>query len=367
MMKFGIFDQNDWSGRPVARQYEERLALAELYEACGFYCYQMSEHHGTPLSTTPSPSVFLAALSQRTRTLRFGPLVYLLPAYNPMRLAEEIAMLDQLSDGRFQIGIGRGASAHELAYLGVNPDEALEMYAEALTVIRQGLTEGRLNHQGRYWRYDDVELSVRPVQRPHPPFWYAVASPESAVWPARNGVNVICGGLPEKVRLITDRYRAVQRELAADDGNLSDQPRKPADGAGSAGSEAILGIPRHIVVADTDEAALAMASRAWPMFHSHFYKLWRRYGTEPKNVRPPPTLDPMIATGMAAIGSPDTVRKALSAQVRDGGINSVSGIFSFGDLTFDEVSRSVRLFADEVMPALREAHDAERPRLSPGT
>lgn len=96
-MQFGVFDQNDWSGRPIVEQYEERLSLAALYEESGFYCYHMSEHHGTPLSTTPSPSVFLAALSQRTTRLRFGPLVFLLPGYNPLRLIEEIGMLDNLS------------------------------------------------------------------------------------------------------------------------------------------------------------------------------------------------------------------------------------------------------------------------------
>src|SRR5438552_5611285 len=105
IMKFGVFDQNDRSGLPLAEQYENRLRLAELYDRLGFHCFHMSEHHSTSLSTTPSPSVWMAALSQRTEKLRLCPLVYLLPTYNPARLYEEICMLDHLSGGRLGLGI----------------------------------------------------------------------------------------------------------------------------------------------------------------------------------------------------------------------------------------------------------------------
>jgi len=119
-MKFGIFDQNDRSGQPLAQQYEERLQLAELFDANGFHCYHTSEHHATPLSTTPSQNVLMSAIAQRTKNLRLCPLVYLLPIHHPVRLAEEICMLDHLSNGRFEFGIGRGASPHELAAMGVD-------------------------------------------------------------------------------------------------------------------------------------------------------------------------------------------------------------------------------------------------------
>src|SRR5881275_229834 len=101
-MKFGIFDQIDDSGRPLNVQYEERLQLAELYDASGFHCFHQSEHHATPLSMAPSQSVFLSAVAQRTRRLKICPLVYLLPIHHPMRVAEEICMLDHLSNGRFE-------------------------------------------------------------------------------------------------------------------------------------------------------------------------------------------------------------------------------------------------------------------------
>jgi len=109
-MQFGVFDQNDHGPYPLAEQYENRLKLIEFYDQAGFRTYHMSEHHSTPLNLTPSPSVFLAAAAQRTKRIRLGPLVYVLPAHHPLQLAEEICMLDHLSNGRLEVGIGRGAS-----------------------------------------------------------------------------------------------------------------------------------------------------------------------------------------------------------------------------------------------------------------
>src|SRR5581483_11064666 len=130
-MQFGIFDQNDHGPYGLTEQYDKRLQLIELYDRSGFRTYHMSEHHSTPLNLTSSPSVFLAAVAQRTRRLRFGALVYVLPAHHPLRLAEEICMLDHLSHGRLEVGIGRGASPHELDYFGVNADAAPAIYVEA--------------------------------------------------------------------------------------------------------------------------------------------------------------------------------------------------------------------------------------------
>lgn len=344
-MRFGVFDQNDFSGRPTFKQYRERLSLATLYEESGFYCYHMSEHHGTPLSITPSPSVFLAALSQRTSTLRFGTLVYLLPGYNPLRLAEEIAMLDNLSEGRFEFGVGRGASPHEMGYLGVAAEDMQPMYVEALDIIRNGLASGVLNHEGRFWRYDGVELSVLPVQRPHPPMWVAIGSPDSAVWPARHGANIVVGAPAERARLVFRRYLD---EASASDGG------RPQD--------ALMGLNRHIVVAETDAEALAVAQRCWTVFYGHFIKLWRRHGGAPAN-RMPENFADILASGSAIVGSPDTVRDTLAGQVEASGANFLSGSFVFGDMSEAEARRSIGLFAREVMPALTAIAPAAHAKL----
>ena len=176
-LEFGIFDQNDHGPYPLHQQYENRLKLIELYDACGFRTYHMSEHHATPLNLTPSPSVFLSAVAQRTRRLRFGALVYVLPAHHPLRLAEEICMLDHLSGGRVEVGIGRGASPHELAYWGIDPDGAQATYVEAYHVIMQALTRDAVNFAGKHYRFENVPIELKPLQRPYPPRRSGMRSP----------------------------------------------------------------------------------------------------------------------------------------------------------------------------------------------
>src|SRR4029079_16808302 len=115
-MEFGIFDHLDRSPSSLADYYEERLAIVEVYDRAGFHAYHLAEHHATPLGMAPSPAVFLAAVAQRTRRLRFGPLVYILTLQSPLRAYEEICMLDQMSGGRLELGMGKGISPIELAF-----------------------------------------------------------------------------------------------------------------------------------------------------------------------------------------------------------------------------------------------------------
>ena len=144
-LKFGVFDHMDQGALPLHRQYEERLKLIEAYDRAGFHAYHLAEHHATPLGMAPSPSVFLAAVAQRTKRLRFGALVHTLSLYHPLRLAEEICMLDQMSGGRLELGIGKGISPHELAYYGVAPEKAQGLYVEASSVILKALAGGTLS------------------------------------------------------------------------------------------------------------------------------------------------------------------------------------------------------------------------------
>ena len=110
-MRFGVFDHLDDSGLPLTRHFEERLKLIEAYDRAGFYGYHLAEHHNTPLGYAPSPGIFLSAVAQRTERLRFGPMVYLLPLYHPLRLAEEIAIVDQMLGGRMELGRARQCAA----------------------------------------------------------------------------------------------------------------------------------------------------------------------------------------------------------------------------------------------------------------
>jgi len=129
-MRFGIFDHLDDSGLPLDRHFEARLELIEAYDRAGFYGYHLAEHHNTPLGYAPSPGVFLAAVAQRTRQLRFGPMVYLLPLYHPLRLIDEICMLDQMSGGRFLYGVGRGISPVEVGFYGIDFNTGAKQFRE---------------------------------------------------------------------------------------------------------------------------------------------------------------------------------------------------------------------------------------------
>src|SRR6266545_2691872 len=145
LMQFGVFDHLDRNDLPLHDYYEARLRIIEAYDRHGFYAYHVAEHHSTPLGLAPSPSVFLSAIAQRTRRLRFGPLVYALPLYHPIRLIEEICMLDQMSGSRLDIGFGRGASQIEAAIYGLDPAKAQQIYAEGLELVIQGLSKRMLN------------------------------------------------------------------------------------------------------------------------------------------------------------------------------------------------------------------------------
>src|SRR5258708_19866422 len=112
-MKFGIFDHIDDAGVPLADLYGNRLTIAEAYDRAGFYAYHVAEHHTTPLGAAASPALIFAALAYRTKTLRFGPLVYLLPFYHPLRLIEEVCMLDQMSNGRSHLGTAPAPSIYQ--------------------------------------------------------------------------------------------------------------------------------------------------------------------------------------------------------------------------------------------------------------
>jgi alkanesulfonate monooxygenase SsuD/methylene tetrahydromethanopterin reductase-like flavin-dependent oxidoreductase (luciferase family) len=335
-MQFGIFDHLDRSRRPLADYYEERLAVVEAIERAGFYAYHLAEHHATPLGMAPSPSVFLSAVAQRTRRLRFGPLIYALPLYHPLRMIEEICMLDLMSGGRLEIGFGRGASPIELELYGADPAAAREIYDEALAVVIRGLTERSLSFRGKHFTYEDVPIELAPVQKPHPPLWYGVHANDSAARCARSGINVVSLDGVAVTRGYSDSYRAAWQEA---------QP------AGAAMPK--FGLGRFVVVADSDAEALRLAERAYPLWHASFYHLFKIYDRMPSHPRPP-TYTEIMADSRGIAGSPPTVTQVIREQMAAAGADYFVGQFAFGDLTLTETLRSIELFAREVMPRLRE-------------
>jgi alkanesulfonate monooxygenase SsuD/methylene tetrahydromethanopterin reductase-like flavin-dependent oxidoreductase (luciferase family) len=333
-MEFGIFDHLDRNDLPLGEYYEDRLKLIEAYDAAGFHSYHLAEHHATPLGMAPSPSVFLAAVAQRTRRLRFGTLVYALPLHHPLRLIEEICMLDHLSGGRVDIGFGRGSSPIELAYYGEDPADAPEVYTEGLELVLQGLTHEVLDFHGKRFSFHNVPMEIAPLQKPHPPIWYGVHSPDSAERAARQQLNTVSLDPPDETRASAERYCATWRRTHP----------------GAALPK--LGLGRFIVVAPTDQEALRLARRAYLRWHASFTHLFRLHGRPQMHPRPP-DFDALMRRGQGVAGAPATVTAFLRAQLEHTGCNYVVGQFAFGDLSMPETLRSVALFARDVMPTLR--------------
>ncbi len=167
-MKFGIFDHLDRRDEPLAQYFNERLAFTAAAEKAGIFGYHVAEHHGTPLGMAPSPSVYLAAVARETTTLRIGPMMYLLPLYEPLRLIEEIGMLDNLSGGRLEVGVGRGISPHEIGFFGIDTENSHLIYGEVLEIILKGLTEERLSWDSDRFHYDDIPMEIPTTQKPGP-------------------------------------------------------------------------------------------------------------------------------------------------------------------------------------------------------
>lgn len=332
-MECGLFDHLDQRDESPARTYADRLELIRSAEQAGFRAYHLAEHHGTPLGLAPSPGIFLAAVANATRTLRLGPMVYCLPLYQPLRLLEEICMLDQISDGRLEVGVGRGASPFENAFFGVQPEQSVARYVEALEILRLGLAVDELTFAGRHFRFDRVPLPLRPRQASIP-FWSAPSAPEAQAHAARDGMNIMVLGADARVREVCAGYRACWRAVHGD------------------GPPPLLGAYRMVVVAPTSAAAERRARPAFAHWFAHLSLLWNRYNaTTPfLAIR---DFDNARALGMIVAGSPAEVADRLCAQAHDCGFNYAVLQLAFGSLGHRAEMESLSLFGEQVLPRLQ--------------
>jgi alkanesulfonate monooxygenase SsuD/methylene tetrahydromethanopterin reductase-like flavin-dependent oxidoreductase (luciferase family) len=331
-MKFGVFDHIDANGMAVGEQYAQRLRLVELYEKLGFYCYHLTEHHATDLGMASSPSVFLAAASQHTKSIKLGTLVYLLPLHHPVRLLEEIGMLDQLTGGRFQLGVGRGGQPAEHSRFGLAEEDLGPMFEEALGILQAGLSGTLGAHEGAYYHLPDVPLRIRPVQKPHPPLWYGTASIHRNRWAAEHDVNLLCLVPNARSREVFDDYRAELAKLG-----------KP---------DPCIGLARQLIVAPTDAEAERIAERAWKPFFESFNWLVNHLGRPAFPLAP--TFAGAVGQGLAFAGSPASVRDFVGRARDEAGANYLALEVAFGDISEAEAAQTATLFANEVMPAFGE-------------
>jgi alkanesulfonate monooxygenase SsuD/methylene tetrahydromethanopterin reductase-like flavin-dependent oxidoreductase (luciferase family) len=344
-LEFGLFDWVDAvPATSVAEVYDTRLRILAEADTGGFATYHLAEHHGTPLGLAPSPAVFIAAAARVTERIRLAPTTFVVPLYQPLRLAEEIAMLDQLSHGRLDVGVGKGSSPHELAMYGLDPGGAASRFEAAVPAVLEALETGRFRGPGA----DPVELSVPVYQRPHPPLWYPTSNPASIPRLGDQGYNVLFGfgfvsppldAVREQSRTFFARFRASE---ARGEARCSLPGRPPR-----------FGVMRHALVAPTDDEALTSAKAAFADHYASFAHLWRAHGDDRFSTAP--DLDGLVQEGKVFVGSPQTVSAQIAEAVTVGELNYLACAFAWGSLDVEAVLRSLRLFRDEVVPAVRAA------------
>ncbi len=354
-MRFGTFSYNQ--RRPYVSEqqaFDELLDQIELTEQLGFDEAWFAEHHHSDYGMLASPNLVIAALARRTSHLRFGNLVNVVPLHDPIRLAEECAMLDIMTGGRLNVGLGRGVARDDVKH-GFGMDVARARYEEGIEVLLRAWTGETFSHQGTAWTYEDICCRPTPIQQPHPPIFYGATSPESPAMVARRGWNLALSRQPiENSARAAALYRA-EREAAGD---------PPTRGN-------IL-LVRDVYVADSDEQAWAEAgpqiTRFWQLGSDNYWRdetlgwddlprFTSRFAYFPGGL----TAAKADEWGVSLIGSPETVIQRARAMIEKVRPDSLVGMFSYGGLTHAQITHSLELFATRVMPALTaEGIGAER-------
>ena len=343
-MDFGLFYYCQGRGAPHDQAYAEMLDQIALAETLGFGECWFAEHHFTDYSILPSPNLMIAAAVQRTQRMRFGNYVNVLPFHHPLRLAAEAAMLDNLAQGRFDFGIGKGVRPGEFVKLGLSFDEATAMTEEAIDILLKVWTQDTTSHDGRYWRFPELSLRPRTLQRPHPPLHMVASRPASAARVGARGWPVAMHFTPTAVvARCVEEYRAA---VAARTEPTGEGPYRPR-----------LLLCRETYVAETPEAARAegalalqgfwyLSSLASPPLPSEFSDARLKELTG--RVWGGQTFDELDALGGMVIGSPDQVAARVK-ELEAIGVDTLLLVCSFGNLSHAQVCRSLELFAQAVI------------------
>jgi alkanesulfonate monooxygenase SsuD/methylene tetrahydromethanopterin reductase-like flavin-dependent oxidoreductase (luciferase family) len=333
-MNFGIFDWIEASSHPPAEVYEHKLELAAAAERAGFHAFLIAEHHGTPLSIDGSPTALLSAIFQRTRHLRAGALTFCLPWYHPYRFYSEVCMLDHLSYGRLELGVGRGVSPIESRIFGFNSiEESRERYRATLESFLAACASPVMKVGGA-----EAELHLKPYQKPYPPLWFPSSNKESIEFTARHGYNTAFIGKHADCKPMFERYRELWHEHRDDPGRHNAHVAAP-----------FLARTQHLVITDTDAEAEKIGLQAYETWAGHIHHLTRKLGRPDVHKTTP--YDEDSAQRLIA-GSPQTALEKLEEALRLTGANYLLCVFSFGDIAPDYAIRSLELFAEEVMPRL---------------
>jgi len=343
-----------------AANYAEHLEEMAYCEELGFDGVVFNEHHYSAYGTMPSPNLIAAALSQKTKTIKIGVLGNILPLRNhPVRVAEEYAMLDCLSQGRLIAGFVRGIPPEYIWY-GVNPSESRGRFQEAYDLIMTAWREPVWSYEGQFFKLHDCAIWPRPLQQPHPPIWIAARSAESIEWCVER--RLPCAQVYQTTGQIEDTFGYY---------------RSKAKEAGWEATPDKFILCRHTYIDETDQKARAHVEAAMAYFFTVFNRGFNeavnkdavskelqaamlsdrsfsyfREGNRERFDFSKMDYDGLLKSGYLIAGSPDTVAQQIQSQMQQVGADHFMGMFHIGNLSHDKVVRSLDLFAKEIMPRL---------------
>ena len=343
---FGIFDHiEDIPGTTTSRLFQDRLELIKLADEAGLAGYHLAEHHGSDLCMAPNQEVFIAAASQITKQIRLGPMVKLLPLHHPVQLIEDMCVVDQLTGGRLEFGVGRGVAPIEHYWFGNTWPESKQRFEDTLGIICDAFATGEISSaNSAYYDFPTMPLSTKPVQNPIP-FWY----PGSPVTAGRHGMNLMFAGPVDQraYDLYVETWYKHKGDTIRVDGPDA-QPR--------------VGCTMLIAIAPTEKEALDVARRGMDGLTRRAHAA-HRYD---HLVLPEEECDAALAplrgilshleeAVAAGAGTPDQIAERFAAILETGLTDYIVLQLPTGDMTFDEARRSLELFISDVKPQLEQA------------
>jgi len=341
-MQFGLFTLFDFfpDRQNEVTYYKDTLDLLIYAEQLGFDSAWVGEEHFYAFGICPSPQLFLAALARETHQMRLGTAISIMALENPLRKAEDFAMLDILSGGRFNFGVGRGGYPKHFAGFRVSFEENRARSEEALEIIQRAWTQDRFSYEGQFWRIPELSVSPKPLQQPHPPIYRAVVSPETCELGGAKGHGALfVPWLTSDVEKKVEWYRAALR---------------------THGKSAPPSLFVYFLFIDEDyKQALAEAreasarysqqvASAFPPLLAHLppddqrRKSWERLLSFSEHVEE-----------RALVGTPRDCRQRIAELREEFGIEHLAFYFHAGAREISRARRGIELFAREVMPEFR--------------
>jgi alkanesulfonate monooxygenase SsuD/methylene tetrahydromethanopterin reductase-like flavin-dependent oxidoreductase (luciferase family) len=355
-LTFGLFDtfsHAEGEIRRAAEVYDEHIGDARLAETLGYTYFFFIEHQNAGFPCASAPTVYLGALAQATQRIRIGAMVFQMPLHHPVRLAQDTALIDQLSHGRLDFAIGYGTRLGEFAPWNLNFQARREMGIEAMEIVLKAWTQERVSHEGRFWTFKDATPQPFPYQKPHPPIWVGGHSEASFEYAAEHNFH-----LAQNIDIETTVTRkfAYFRDAWKRRNHKGPMPKTM--------------LVRHVHVAETDAQARAEAEP---------FMLEGLIGLDgvkrAKSIRPEEATPQMLETarvylrtaesydfwieeGLGFVGSPATVARQIAAQQERVGYDVLLTQQTIGNMPHALAHNSIRLFGEKVIPAFATARES---------